>query len=259
MKVALITYHDAHNYGAVLQAYALKTIIQQLGYSCDIINFQNEYINSIIGDVLLNSNINLDNSYAVIRAKEQIFQEIKKYLTSTENLGLFNKSAKDVRKDLYFDRPGHKSLSSYTGRLFTKESTEHSKGVEMVKKNLFLNTLKYKVGENDKPSLITFNNQESFEVDQEELYASVKELIANDYSLPDRNGEPYSTRKLIQELTAYSYVGGGVVQKAVEFHKFLPIEYSIKFCGKIIKLYWCLKICGKTISTPAITTVIRRD
>lgn len=188
---------------------------------------KNTYINSIINDIFKDGNINTDNSFAVIRAKEQIFQEIKKYLTSAEGLGIFNKSTKEVRNDLYLDKfnDGHLSLSSYTGNLFTSDSNEYKEGITKIKNNLFLNHLKYSVGENGKPSLITFNNQESFEANQEAIYSSFKELIAEDMSLPRKNGEYYSTRLLAQELIAYSYSGGGIVQGAVEFHKFLPIEY----------------------------------
>lgn len=188
---------------------------------------KNNYINKIINDIFKDGNINTSNSFAVVKSKEQIFQEIKKYLTSAEGLGIFNKPSKEVRKDLYLDRftDDHLSLSSYIGNIFNNDSLEYKNGVNKIKNNLFLNHLKYNVGENGKPSLITFNNQESFEANQESIYSSFKELIAEDISLPRKNGEYYSTRLLAQELIAYSYSGGGVVQGAVEFHKFLPIEY----------------------------------
>ena len=38
-KVGIITFHRALNYGAVLQAYALSTYIDQLGINCEIINY----------------------------------------------------------------------------------------------------------------------------------------------------------------------------------------------------------------------------
>jgi len=188
---------------------------------------KNKYINSIIENIFKEGNLNTDNSFAVIKAKEQVFQEIKKYLTSAEGLGIFNKSTKEVREDLYLDRfnENHLSLSSYVGNLFNSESNEYANGLRKVKNNLFLNNLKYNVGENGKPSLITFNNQESFEANQEAIYSSFKELISEDLSLPRKNGEFFSTRLLAQELIAYSYSSGGIVQGALEFHKFLPIEY----------------------------------
>ena len=39
MKVGILTFHDAHNYGAVLQAYALKKYIKKLGFDTKIINY----------------------------------------------------------------------------------------------------------------------------------------------------------------------------------------------------------------------------
>lgn len=40
-KVGIMTFHNSYNYGAVLQAFALKTTIISLGYDCDILNYQN--------------------------------------------------------------------------------------------------------------------------------------------------------------------------------------------------------------------------
>ena len=44
MKVGILTFHDAHNYGAVLQAYALKKYIKELGYDVKIINYHHNTI-----------------------------------------------------------------------------------------------------------------------------------------------------------------------------------------------------------------------
>ena len=44
MKVGILTFHDAHNYGAVLQAYALKKYIKQLGYEVNVINYHHKTI-----------------------------------------------------------------------------------------------------------------------------------------------------------------------------------------------------------------------
>jgi hypothetical protein len=43
-KISLITYHAAHNYGAVLQAYATQYTIEKMGCACEIINFQPDTI-----------------------------------------------------------------------------------------------------------------------------------------------------------------------------------------------------------------------
>lgn len=40
-KIGIITFHRAFNYGAVLQAYALRQAIIKLGYDCEIIDYGN--------------------------------------------------------------------------------------------------------------------------------------------------------------------------------------------------------------------------
>ena len=43
-KIGILTFHNAHNYGAVLQAYALKTKLNRMGYEAKILNYRNPYI-----------------------------------------------------------------------------------------------------------------------------------------------------------------------------------------------------------------------
>lgn len=42
MKVGIITFHASHNYGSMLQAYALQQTVMKLGHECEIINFRTE-------------------------------------------------------------------------------------------------------------------------------------------------------------------------------------------------------------------------
>lgn len=39
-KVGIITFHASHNYGSMLQAYALQQTVLKLGYECEIINLR---------------------------------------------------------------------------------------------------------------------------------------------------------------------------------------------------------------------------
>lgn len=40
MKIGILTFYNALNYGAVLQAYALQTKIKKMKYECEIINYE---------------------------------------------------------------------------------------------------------------------------------------------------------------------------------------------------------------------------
>lgn len=44
MRIGILTYHYAHNYGAVLQCYALQNYLISLGHSVQIIGYENPYI-----------------------------------------------------------------------------------------------------------------------------------------------------------------------------------------------------------------------
>lgn len=46
MKIGILTYHFANNYGAVLQAFALKKYLDNNGHSATIINYDSELKNS---------------------------------------------------------------------------------------------------------------------------------------------------------------------------------------------------------------------
>ena len=41
MKIGIITFQRAYNYGAVLQAYALCKTLNELGYTCEVIDYHN--------------------------------------------------------------------------------------------------------------------------------------------------------------------------------------------------------------------------
>lgn len=46
-QVGIITFHRAHNYGAVLQAYALQKTIETLGYNISFFDYQHEEIEKV--------------------------------------------------------------------------------------------------------------------------------------------------------------------------------------------------------------------
>lgn len=59
MKVGIVTFSSAHNYGAVLQAWSLQTYLQKLGYDVDIVNLRP---------------IEIDNVYAMKRILKKMPQ-----------------------------------------------------------------------------------------------------------------------------------------------------------------------------------------
>lgn len=44
MKIGILTFHLAHNYGAVLQCYALQEVLRNMGHDVSVINYRQSYI-----------------------------------------------------------------------------------------------------------------------------------------------------------------------------------------------------------------------
>lgn len=44
MKIGILTFHNAINYGAVLQCYALKEFLAQRGHDVEVIDYRNQYV-----------------------------------------------------------------------------------------------------------------------------------------------------------------------------------------------------------------------
>lgn len=44
MKVGIITFHRAYNYGAVLQCYALQEVIRSMGHEVEVVDYRQTYI-----------------------------------------------------------------------------------------------------------------------------------------------------------------------------------------------------------------------
>lgn len=44
MRIGILTFHDADNYGAVLQCFALQEVLSSMGHSVDIINYKQSHV-----------------------------------------------------------------------------------------------------------------------------------------------------------------------------------------------------------------------
>lgn len=94
MKIGIVTFHWATNYGAVLQAYALQTYLENSGYQVEIINyvpFRNKFVTTI-------SRL-LKRNFSYFKTEKKINYFRKKYLHLSKKYS-FISSLKDT-KDKY--------------------------------------------------------------------------------------------------------------------------------------------------------------
>ena len=103
MKVAVITRHAITNYGSLLQAFATQKVIENLGYSCEIIDYIREdeaYTRQektlLAGKNSWNSNLIKKILYLILRQPESILagkkfeKEREKYLNLSRHYNSIN-------------------------------------------------------------------------------------------------------------------------------------------------------------------------
>ena len=89
-KAGILTFHNAINYGAVLQAYALRKTIHTKGIHCDIINYYCPAIEGTYKYIYTNSIkkilSSIINAYFLYKRKKK-FNKFKDYeLTLTKKV-----------------------------------------------------------------------------------------------------------------------------------------------------------------------------
>jgi hypothetical protein len=195
----------------------------------DFFPYKEPSIRKIISEIGVSENENTK-----IEEIETILEEIKKYLYSNPNLGLFNGDINAKRKELFVDTASNTSLARYLMDNVKSQDKTFAKGLKALKQSPLLSRFIYEVGKgDDKVSSIKYNNSATDNLDEESLYNSLPELVESNLPLPPKNGQPYSTTELVQDLMAYSFLEGGV-QEATQFVKFIPIEL-LEAMGKLNK------------------------
>ena len=66
MKIGIMTYHRASNYGAVLQAYALSRYLNDQGHKCEIVDYRSRYLEKSYGAFPMLSGKSVKNSISQI-------------------------------------------------------------------------------------------------------------------------------------------------------------------------------------------------
>lgn len=103
MKVGILTFHNAYNYGAVLQTYATQEIVKSRGHDVEIINYHNQkvdrnYVKKIPRRKFYRIPLALIGKYFFNKRKEAYERFIDKYLHLTKEI---IRSTEDVTLDKY--------------------------------------------------------------------------------------------------------------------------------------------------------------
>ena len=180
-------------------------------------------IKAVVNQIFTAQGMDIDNITDSVYVKEfhKIMEEIIKYINSNPANNTYAGETRAKRLETFVDSDTNTSLSTYLRDLGA--STTNKTGVNNVLKNALYTRFSYTTGVEGELSLIKYNNSATDNLDEEILYNAIPELILANYPLPPRNGKPYSTKQLAEDLVAYSFLEGGV-QEATQFSKFIPVQ-----------------------------------
>lgn len=186
----------------------------------DYFPYDDPHLNATMTQILSEITSESTSSQKKVQLKQDVFKEFKKYLVSSDKLGVFDGNPQVRRKELFIDTKENKSLANYLNSILRGEGTS----IDFLKSNKLVSRFQYDINVNGLPSTIRFDNTKGENFDEDYLYMALIELMEENRTLPDKNGEAYTTRQLAQDLIAYNYLEGGV-QEAIQFSKYIPISY----------------------------------
>ena len=96
MKIGIVTFHWAVNYGAVLQAYALQDYLRGLGHDACLIDYKPYNRDHNLKNFVLNRKLPHPFQYVREALKDRLFEDFRRdYLVRTKRYG----SLEELRQD----------------------------------------------------------------------------------------------------------------------------------------------------------------
>lgn len=184
--------------------------------------YQEENIQNIVGEIT-NSDVTTVKTIDISKKEEayrEVFENIKSYILTRSDLGLFN-TTPFLRREYLLKE----FSSSIQHKLATKD--------KLFINNPFLNKLSVEQDKQRGVNYIKYNASSIESYFENNIYAGFLQLIDK----PVKINENYTTRDLADDFVQYSYLLGGK-QQAVDFIRYIPIEYlnQLPFASKLKEL-----------------------
>lgn len=184
--------------------------------------YEDEGFNTVISTIFDISNT--AEEFRTVDSTEKIVNEIKRYLYSNPVIGTYGISAVEKREELFVDKANNTSLAKYLSDTLKLKGSKYGKGIKSLQDNALVGKkFQFRIAKGEGLSKISYDNTASDNISEEALYNALPDLVLQNLPLPDRNGKPYTTRDLVEDLVSYSFLEGGV-QEATQFIKFIPVE-----------------------------------
>lgn len=202
-----------------LNAKLISSIASGYNLWKNIIPFENEFINEQITDIISITGKNPDTKNG-LELKYKVVSEMKDFIYSYSNLGIFDSNVNDERKTLFIDTDTNQSLASYLNSL--------KKSGHRLFNEPFFKDLEFVINKNTEASLVKYTTNERTNFDKNAVYNVFVDLSESKENLPSFNGKEYSFEKLAKDLAKYSLLANQE-NGAIGFRTHIPVSLFNKY------------------------------
>ncbi|MDB4285887.1 hypothetical protein N9933_01135 [bacterium] len=215
----------------------------EAGYKmwADYFPYDSEIFEGVFDQILEDISSENQSAQKSIELSQLVFQEYKKFISSSQALGLIDGDPQSRRRWLGQDAVGFDSLATYLRENIPKHT--------VLKENPLLSSFLFDGISPNSYSIIKFNNSKNEDFDEELNYSSIVSLFEDNVRLPDYNGQPFSTNILAEYLLEYAYLEGGI-QKAIQFVKYVPVSVLNKTSFGPVMREWHRRMKDPRQDTP---------
>ena len=79
MRIGILTFHRAHNYGAVLQCYALQETLKRMGHDVQVIDYRQPWIedfyNLFCRNMIRRNSSSVPELFSYLKSRHHSFQK----------------------------------------------------------------------------------------------------------------------------------------------------------------------------------------
>lgn len=121
MKIGILTYHNAINYGAVLQAYALQQVLQGMGMDCEIVNYSSPAVDKQYRRKKLSDHAHWKTYVMDILSAHRLDRKKAEFRAFLESHCILSEKVEDVRQN---DWDPYDVLIVGSDQVFNPKNTE---------------------------------------------------------------------------------------------------------------------------------------
>lgn len=153
--------------------------------------------------------------------RKQVFKNIKSFLYSSKDLGMFTSDPYSERFRLFIDQKPSETSKGNMSLASILASLQNNK---WYRENGFLNKLQPSLNSNGDISRVNFEAATAENFDEKNIYIGFLSLMDKNFSIGTFNGQAYTSRMLAQDLIMAAFLDGGQ-QGAKQYLKYIPVAY----------------------------------